>query len=143
MLLNTYLHFPNGKCREAFDLYARVLGGKVENVMTYGEMPMDKPAPDKLKNQVAHARIAIGEQLLMGSDAPPEHAQPVSGFSVNVSVDDPKEAERIYKALSEGGEIRMAIQETFWARRFGMFVDRFGTPWMVNCEKRQSMGKAA
>jgi PhnB protein len=95
MLLNTYLHFPNGKCREAFELYARVLGGKVENVMTYGEMPMDKPAPDKVKNQIAHARVAFGEQLLMGSDAPPEHAQPVSGFSVNVSVDDPKEAERI------------------------------------------------
>ena len=143
MKLNTYLHFNDGKCRQAFELYARVLNGKIENAMTYGQMPMDKPAPDNLKDKVAHARLVIGDQVLMGSDSPPEHAQPLSGFSVNIGTDDPKEADRIYKALSEGGEIRMAIQETFWAHRFGMFVDRFGTPWMVNCEKRQSMGKAA
>ena len=143
MQLNTYLHINGGKCREAFDLYARVLGGKIANTITYGELPMDKPPPAALKNQVAHTRLIVGDQVLMGSDSPPEHAQPLSGFSVNIGTDSAAEAERIYKALSAGGTIRMELQETSWAHRFGMFVDKFGTPWMVNFEKRQSMEKAA
>jgi PhnB protein len=75
--------------------------------------------------------------LLMASDAPPTHSESMQGFKVNIGVDDPKEAERIFQALSEGGTVQMPIQETFWAVRFGMLVDRFGTPWMVNCEKKQ------
>ncbi|MBV8455689.1 MAG: VOC family protein, partial [Acetobacteraceae bacterium] len=87
------------------------------------------------RNQIMHARLIIGDQVLMGSDGGGQCQQPMAGFSVTISVDDPAEADRIYNALSEGGETRMPIQETFWARRFGMLTDRFGTPWMINCEK--------
>ena len=80
-------------------------------------------------------RLAVGDQVLMGSDAPPERFDKPQGFFLSIGVDTLAEAERVYKALSEKGQIIMAIQETFWAQRFAMFVDRFGTPWMINCEK--------
>ena len=79
--------------------------------------------------------LQLGDKLLMGSDAPPGRQAPRSGFMVNIGVDTPAEADRIFGALSDGGKINMPIQETFWAHRFGMLVDRYGTPWMVNCEK--------
>jgi PhnB protein len=81
--------------------------------------------------------MTFGDQALMASDAPPEHYRPMQGFSVTVGVEEPAEAERIFKAFAEGGQVTMPIQETFWALRFGMLVDRFGTPWFVNCEKKQ------
>ena len=81
--------------------------------------------------------MTFGDQVLMASDAPPEHHRPMQGFSVSLSVEEPAEADRIFDAFSEAGEITMPIQETFWAHRFGMLVDRFGTPWMINCEKKQ------
>jgi PhnB protein len=77
----------------------------------------------------------VGDKILMGSDAPPDRYKPMQGFSVTLGIDEPAEADRVFHALSEGGSVTMPIQETFWARRFGMLVDRFGTPWMINCEK--------
>jgi PhnB protein len=77
----------------------------------------------------------VGDKVLMGSDAPPGRQEDMKGFSVTLGIDDPKDAERIFHALAENGTVRMPIQETFWAVRFGMLVDRFGTPWMINCEK--------
>jgi len=141
MKLNTYLHFKDN-CREAFQLYARVLGGKLENLITYGESPMAKETPKALLDKVMHVRLVVGDQILMGSDSPPDHYHPLAGFSVNIATNSAAEAERIFKALSEGGTVRMPIQKTFWADRFGMFVDRFGTPWMVNYD-RAEMEKAA
>jgi PhnB protein len=82
-----------------------------------------------------HARMTIGDTVLMASDAPPEHQAPRKGFSVNINAATAAEADRVFSALAEGGTVQMPIQETFWAHRFGMLVDRFGTPWMVNCEK--------
>jgi PhnB protein len=82
-----------------------------------------------------HARLKVGDFRLMGSDSPPGHYEPMKGMSVTLTIDDPAEAERVYNALSEKGSVRMAIQETFWAKRFAMFTDRFGTPWMINCDK--------
>jgi len=79
-----------------------------------------------------HTCLSVGDMLLMGSDAPQEHYQKPTGFSVTISVDDPTQAEKLFKALSENGTVHMPIQETFWAKRFGMLVDQFGTPWMVN-----------
>jgi PhnB protein len=87
------------------------------------------------KNRIAHARMQVGDKLLMGSDAPHGRFEPAKGFNVNISVKDPAEADRLFATLSEKGNITMPIQETFWAHRFGMCVDQFGTPWMVNCEK--------
>ena len=78
----------------------------------------------------------VGDQVLMGSDASPERFEKPAGFSVSIGVDTPAAAERIYKALSDKAEICMELQETFWAQRFAMFVDKFGTPWMINCEKK-------
>jgi PhnB protein len=91
--------------------------------------------PSEWRNKILHARLVIGDQVLMGSDAPPEHYQKPQGFSVSIGLKDTAEAERIFHALAEKGTVQMPIQETFWAARFGMLVDQFGTPWMINCEK--------
>jgi PhnB protein len=134
MQLNAYLMFK-GQCEEAFRFYEKCLGGKIPFAMTYGESPMaEKTAPDWQK-KIMHTRLLVGDQVLMGSDAPPDRFDQPQGFSVSIGVDDPHEAERIFKALAEKGNVKMPIQETFWAQRFGMLVDQFGTPWMINCEK--------
>ena len=82
-----------------------------------------------------HARLVVGDRVLMGSDVPPDHHDKPQGFSVSLGIDTPAEAERIFRALAEGGTVQMPLQETFWALRFGTLVDRFGIPWMVNCER--------
>ena len=135
MDLNPYLLF-NGKCAEAFKFYEKVLRGKIASMSTFAETPMaEQTAPD-WRDKVIHARMNVGDRVLMGSDAPPGHYEETKGMSVSISIDDPAEADRIFGELSEGGTIRMPIQKTFWAVRFGMFVDRFGIPWMVNCEEK-------
>ena len=82
-----------------------------------------------------HASLNIGGNLLMGSDAPPDRHEQMKGFTVTLGFNDPSEAERVFHALSENGTVQMPIQKTFWAARFGMLVDQFGTPWMINCEQ--------
>jgi PhnB protein len=136
MQLNPYLFFK-GNCKEAFTFYEKVLGGKISAMMTHGETPAAEHTKPEWQDKIIHARMTFGDQVLMASDAPPEHYRPMQGFSVSLSVEEPAEADRIFKAFSEGGEVTMPIQETFWAHRFGMLVDRFGTPWMINCEKKQ------
>ena len=134
MSLNPYLTF-NGNCEAAFKFYERVLGGKIEAMMPHAGTPAEGHVPPEWNSKIMHARLNIDGDLLMGSDAPPQHQEPMKGFSVSLQVKEPKEAERVFKALSEGGTVKMPIEETFWAARFGMLVDRFGTPWMVNCDK--------
>jgi PhnB protein len=85
--------------------------------------------------KILHARMEVGDTVLMGSDAPPDHYEQPKGFSVSLVLDDVGEAERIFFALAEGGSVRMAIQETFWAAGFGMLVDKFAIPWMINCDR--------
>jgi PhnB protein len=136
MQINPYLFF-NGQCEAAFKFYADVLHGKIEAMITHEGTPAEGQVPADWRKKIIHARLSFGDKLLMASDAPPAHSEPMKGFSVSVNVDDPKEADRIFKAFSEGGTVKMPIQETFWAVRFGMLVDKFGTPWMVNCEKAQ------
>jgi PhnB protein len=134
MQLNPYLTF-NGNCETAFKFYEKVLDGKILAMMPHEGTPAAGHVPAEWRKKIIHARMTIGGQLLMASDAPPDHNEPMKGFSVNITVKDPAEADRIFAALSEGGTVKMAIQETFWAVRFGMLTDQFGTPWMVNCEK--------
>ena len=134
MQLNPYLSF-NGDCEAAFKFYERILGGKIGFMMRYQESPMAGQTPAEWQDKIMHARLAVGDKVLMGSDAPPGHSEPMKGFSVSLGIDDPTEADRVFNALAEGGKVGMAIQPTFWALRFGMLVDRYGTPWMVNCEK--------
>ena len=134
MQLNPYLSF-DGKCQEAFKLYEQALGGKIAAMLTYGETPMAEQSPPEMRQKIAHARLTVGNQVLMGGDAPPGRYEPMKGCSVMLGVDEPAAAERVFNALAAGGNVTMPIQETFWARRFGMVTDKFGTPWMINCEK--------
>lgn len=133
MNITPYLTF-NGRCREALEFYAQHLGGKIEFLMTFGESPMAGQTPPEVRNHVMHATLAIDGSLIQASDAPPPNYQPTSGMSLAVSLDNVAEAERIFNGLSEGGQVTMPLQQTFWAARFGMLTDRFGTPWMINCE---------
>jgi uncharacterized protein YndB with AHSA1/START domain/uncharacterized glyoxalase superfamily protein PhnB len=132
--LNTYLHFA-GNCEEAFRLYEKVLHGKNGMKMTFADAPAGMPTTPEMKNKVMHQRIQVGNNILMGSDAPPDRYKKPQGFSVSYNCETAQEAERVYGELSPGGHIDMALQETFWAQRFAMFTDKFGTPWMINCEK--------
>jgi PhnB protein len=134
MQLNPYLSF-NGQCEAAFKFYAQCLGGKIEIMMTHGDSPMAQQVPPEWRNKIIHAHLTVGDKVLMGGDVPPEHFEEVKGCSVSISVDDAADAERIFNALAAKGTVRMPLQETFWAVRFGMLVDRFGIPWMVNCER--------
>jgi PhnB protein len=134
MRLNAYLTF-DGNCAEAFRFYEQCLGGRIEMMMTYGDGPMAEQTPPEKRDNVMHVRLAVGDQVLMAADAPPQFRTQMQGFSVSISVDEPDEAERIYKALGEGGTVKMALQETFWAQRFAMLIDRCGTPWMISCER--------
>jgi PhnB protein len=137
MQLNPYLSF-DGQCEAAFKFYETCLGGKLLMMLTFGATPMAAQMPEAFHGKIAHARLAVGDQLLMGSDAAPDcHAEP-KGFSVTLGIADPGEAERVFKALAEGGQVRMPLQKTFWAARFGMLTDKFGIPWMVNCEQQQA-----
>ena len=137
MQLNPYLFF-NGQCETAFKFYAELLGGKIIAMMTHAGTPAENQVPPEWREKIIHARMVIGDQLLMGSDAPPGHFQQPQGFSVSLLVDEPEDAERIFHTLAENGTVRMPLQKTFWAIRFGMLVDRFGIPWMVNCEEKTS-----
>jgi PhnB protein len=103
--------------------------------MTYGESPAAEHTPAEMRNQIIHARLDLGEQFLLGCDTPPDRYLAPQGFNVMAAVEQPADAERIFKALTEEGTVTMPCQETFWAKRFGMCTDRFGTPWMVNCAK--------
>jgi PhnB protein len=95
--------------------------------------PVEMPTPPEWKKKIMHARLSIDGEVLMASDAPPGHFHQPQGFSVSLSVDDPADAERKFKALSEGGKVNMPFGNTFFSRGFGMCVDAFGIPWMVNC----------
>ncbi len=132
MQLVPYLNF-NGNCAEAFRFYERVLGGKIEVLLTHADSPAAAQVPPEWKDRVLHARLVVGDQVLLASDAPPEKYAPPRGIYAFAGVDTPEEAERIFAALSTGGTVTMPFGPTFWASAFGMCVDRFGIGWMVNC----------
>lgn len=129
---STYLNF-NGQCEEAFTFYAKCFGGKVEAMMTFEGMPDGSGIPAEWKKKIMHAHLNIGSAAILGSDAPPPHYNKPQGYSVALNADTVENAERIFKDLSEGGTVTMAMSETFFAPRFGQVTDRFGIPWMVLC----------
>ncbi|MDI5935707.1 VOC family protein [Halomonas kalidii] len=142
MLLNTYLIF-NGDCRAAFEFYQRCLGGEIAALHPYSEAPEEcaQDVPPEHRDKIMHARLVVDGQVLMGSDTTPACPAPYAGIKgahVSISVDTPEEAERIFPALADNGSVVMPLEETFWARRFGMLVDRFGVSWMINCERQQA-----
>jgi PhnB protein len=130
MKIHTYLNY-GGNCEEAFRFYEKNLGGKILMMMRYGEQPDPKNAPPGSEKWILYANMAIGETQLMGSDVPPDRFQPMRSVYLSLDVDSDAEAERIFKLLTEGGEVFMPMAETFFAFRFGMLRDRFGTSWMI------------
>jgi PhnB protein len=133
LTFHPYLNF-NGDCKTAMEFYAGVFGGKL-SVQTFGESPMADQSGPEMKDRVIHARLMIGDAVLMASDAMVDKYEQPHGFAVSINVDAAADADRIFNSLADGGTVSMPIQETFWAERFGMCIDRFGTPWMVNCAK--------
>lgn len=140
MQVNPYLNF-NGNCAEAFRLYEKVLGGKIETLATHEDSPIADQVPAHWRERVLHARLVVGDTVLMASDSPPEHYTKPSGIHVSLQVEDPAEADRIFYALADQGSVTMPIDKTFWAERFGMLVDRFDIPWMINCEQPAAAAK--
>lgn len=132
MKLNTYVNFA-GTCAEAFRYYEKHLDGKVGMMMTHGQMPGQSNVDPQWKDAVLHARITVGGTELMGADIP--NAQPMRSAYLTLSVDSDSEAERIFSALSDGGQILMPMEETFFASRFGQVRDRFGINWMILHER--------
>ena len=133
MRVSPYVMF-NGQCREAFKFYEQLLGAKILFSMTFGESPAKEQMPPETYDLIIHATLSIGDQLLMASDAPHDRYEAPRGVYISLHLNDIAEGERIFKALSERGKVQMPFEKTFWAERFGMCVDRFGVPWMVNCE---------
>ena len=134
MKLYTYLNY-GGNCRQAFEFYEKYLGGRITSVATHGEQPEANKVPPDWKSAVLHARIEIGETILLGADIPPDRFQPMRSAYLSLLVDSVDEAERIYALLSDGGQIFMPMEETFFAHRFAMLRDRFGTSWMLLHER--------
>jgi PhnB protein len=132
MQLNAYLLFK-GNCEEAFKFYEKCLGGKIEAMIPHAGTPAEQHVSPEWRNKIMHARLVVGNAVLMGSDAPLDKFEEPKGFSVSLNTNDPSEAERLFHSLEQGGTVKMPIQQTFWSPRFGMLVDRFGIPWMVNC----------
>jgi PhnB protein len=141
-----YIHF-DGTCQQAVDYYSKHLGGKVVFKMTYADMPPQPAgtpaaeagcAPDPgFADKIMHARIQIGEGVIMASDAPTGRYSKPDGFFLSLDAKDTAEAKRLYDALTVKGEVFMPLGETFWAKAFAMVQDQFGIPWMINCEKEQ------
>ena len=136
MKVNPYLTF-DGRCEAAFKFYERTLGGKIQVLITAEGTPMADQCPPDWRDKIMHGRLTLGDQVLMGSDATPDRYEAPKSFSLCLSIPEPGEAERVFHALAAGGTVQMPIAETFWAVRFGMLVDQFGIPWMINCEKAQ------
>jgi len=135
MKLYTYLNY-GGNCQQAFRFYEEHLGGKIHMMMTHGENPSPLGGvPPDWKEAILHARMTIGETELLGADVPPERFQPMRSAYLSLLVDSIDEAERIYGLLSDGGEIFMPMQETFFAFRFAMLRDKFGISWMILNER--------
>jgi PhnB protein len=141
MDLVTYLGF-DGQCEAAFKHYEKVLGGKILMMMRMSDAPPGTPIAPGAEKRIMHARLQVGDRLLMGGDAPSQMFSKPQGFSVSIQIDNTADAERIFRDLAKGGTVKMPIAETFWAARFGMLIDKFGIPWMVNCEAAQNAGKA-
>lgn len=133
MQMTTYLSF-RGQCEEALRFYEATLGGRLGQIFRYLGTPLASQVPADWQDKVMHASLVIGDQVLMAGDVAPERYEEPKGFSLSLQMKDPSEAERVFKALAENGRIVTPLEKTFWAARFGMVVDRFGIPWLINCD---------
>ena len=137
MQLHTYLNY-GGNCEEAFKFYEKHLGGKITMMMRHGEQPDGRAVAADWAHAVLHARMDIGGTELLGADIPPDRFQPMRSAYLSLTLDSDEEADRVFGLLSDGGQIFMPMQETFFASRFAMLRDKFGTSWMLLHPKPQS-----
>ena len=134
MKVITYLTF-GGQCEEALNFYKNALGGEIKYLSHMGDSPME--VPGNLKNKIMHARLQVGENELYMSDTfDPSSLKQGNNVSLSIDISDPVKAEELYKKLSNGGTVIMPLEKTYWAEKFGMFKDKFGINWLMNCEKR-------
>jgi PhnB protein len=133
MQVTTYLSF-NGQCEAAFKFYEQCLGGQIGPIFRYAGSPMANTVPADWSEKVMHGSVTVGGQVLMGGDVAPDRYEQPKGVSLSIQITSADEAERIFRALAEDGKVVVPLEKTFWAERFGMIVDRFGIPWLVNCD---------
>jgi PhnB protein len=137
MTLNPCIELSfDGDCEAAFKFYERSLNGKITFMLTWGDSPMAGDTPLPWHSKIAHATLVVGNTRLQGSDLAPGIYESPRGFGIALSPTE-GDAERLFTELAAGGTVRMPLQETFWAGRFGMLTDRFGIPWVINSEKSQ------
>jgi len=129
--LNPYLAF-DGRCRDAFEFYEKTLAGRITFIQTIGDSPMASSLPADAHGRIMHVTLQVGDQVLQGADAPPGQSTKTAGFCVAAHFDDVAERERVFSTLAQNGTVQMPFQPTFWAKGFGMLIDQFGTPWIVN-----------
>ena len=133
MQMTTYLSF-NGQCEAAFNFYEQCLGAQLGAIFRYAGSPFADQVPADWQDKVMHGSLTVGGQVLMGGDVAPGRYEEPKGFSLSLQLKGSTEAERVFQELSKDGRVMMPLEKTFWAERFGMLVDRFGIPWLVNCE---------
>ena len=133
MQINPYLSF-RGDCEAAFRFYEQCLGGRVGAIFRYRGSPLAGDVPDDWADKVMHGSLAVGSLVLMGGDVAPDRYEAPKGFSLSIQIKSTADAERIFRDLARDGHVVMPLEPTFWAARFGMVVDRFGIPWLINCE---------
>jgi len=138
MKLDVYLNY-GGNCEQAFRFYEQHLGGKITMMMRHGEQPNAGNVPANWRNAVLHARIEVGKTVLMGADIPPDRFQPMRSAYLTLTADSAEQAELLYALLTDGGQIFMKMEETFFASRFAMLRDKFGTSWMLLHERPEGL----
>jgi PhnB protein len=141
MQMSAYLSF-NGECEAAFKFYEECLDGKLGQIFRYAGSPMADQVPAGWQHKVMHASVTIGEHVLMGGDVAPDRYEKPKGFSLSLQIQSTAQAERIFHLLAKDGTVMVPLEKTFWAARFGMVVDRFGIPWLINCEESDQPAEA-
>ena len=134
MHIQPYLFF-DGCCEEAVEFYTQALGAEVTMLMRFKDSP-EPPPPDMIppgsEDKIMHTSLRIGETTVMASDGRCQGQPSFQGFSLSLTVPNAAEADRLFAALADGGQVQMPLDKTFWSPRFGMIVDRFGVSWMIN-----------
>jgi|SRR4030095_7208563 PhnB protein len=133
MDVNICLSF-RGECEAAFTFYQQCLGAQIGAIFRYAGSPMADQVPADWQDKVMHASLTLGGHVLQGGDFATDRYEEPKGFSLSLQIASAAEAERIFHELAQGGRIVVPLEQTFWAMRFGMVVDRFGIPWLINCE---------
>lgn len=126
----------DGSCTDAMRFYERALNGKLEVLMSGADSPMAEQMPKEHAHRILHARLVLpGGGVLFAGDAPPHVPyEGIKGVSITLNYDTIVEAQKVFDALADGGQVTMPMQPAFWARTWGMLIDKFGTPWIVNGE---------